>query len=101
MIIYNVTINIDPEFQTDWLEWMKAEHIPAVMATGLFLEYRFARILSDDPEEGFTYSVQYLLDNIGDYEIYRTVYAPGLQEETQKRYKDKFVAFRTLLKTID
>ena len=101
MIIYNVTINIDSDVHLEWLEWMKGEHIPQVMATGMFLEYRFARVLSDEPTEGFTYSIQYLLKDIGDYEIYRTVYAPALQAETQKRYKDKFVAFRTILKMID
>lgn len=101
MIIYNVTINIDADVHLDWLEWMKNEHIPAVMATNMFIENRFARVLSDEPSEGFTYSVQYLLNNIGDYEIYRTLYAPALQAETEKRYKDKFVAFRTLLKTVD
>lgn len=101
MIIYNVTINIDADVHADWLEWMKNEHIPAVMATNMFVENRFARVLSEEPGEGFTYSVQYLLNNIGDYEIYRTVYAPALQAETEKRYKDKFVAFRTLLKTVD
>jgi len=101
MIIYNVTINIDGEVHNDWLEWMKAEHIPAVMATGLFIENRFARVLSDQADEGFTYSIQYLLKDIGDYEIYRTAYAPALQAETEKRYKDKFVAFRTLLKTVE
>jgi hypothetical protein len=101
MIIYNVTINIDADVHLDWLEWMKSEHIPAVMATGMFIEYRFARVMSDEPAEGFTYSIQYLLDNIGDYEIYRTIYADGLRAETEKRYKNKFVAFRTMLKIVD
>lgn len=101
MIIYNVTINIDGDVHADWLEWMKHVHIPEVMATGMFVEYRFARVLSEHADEGFTYSIQYLLNDIGDYEIYRTVYAPALQAETEKLYKDKFVAFRTLLKTVD
>lgn len=101
MIIYNVTINIDADVHLDWLQWMQKEHIPQVMATGMFTEYRFARVMSDEPAEGFTYSVQYLAESIGDYEIYRATYAPGLQAETEKRYKGKFVAFRTLLKMID
>jgi hypothetical protein len=101
MIIYNVTINIDADVHLDWLQWMKNEHIPAVMETGMFTEYRFARVMSDEPSEGFTYSIQYLAESIGEYEIYRATYAPGLQAETEKRYKGKFVAFRTLLKIID
>ncbi len=101
MIIYNVTINIDADVHADWLNWMVQTHIPEVMETGMFSEYRFARVLSEEAGEGFTYSVQYLAQNIGDYEIYRTVYAPALQAKTQERYKDKFVAFRTLLKMVD
>lgn len=101
MIIYNVTINIDGDVHEDWLQWMKGTHIPEVMGTGMFVEYRFARVLSEHADEGFTYSIQYLLNDIGDYEIYRTAYAPALQAETEKRYKDKFVAFRTLLKTVE
>lgn len=101
MIIYNVTINIDASVHEDWLEWMKKEHIPDVMATGFFIENRFARVISDEPSEGFTYAIQYLLKNIGDYELYRTQHAPALQAETNKRYKDKFVAFRTILKLVD
>jgi hypothetical protein len=101
MIIYNVTINIDADVHLDWLEWMKNEHIPAVMATNMFVEYRFARVMSEEAAEGFTYSVQYLVNDIGDYEIYRATYAPALQAETEKRYKGKFVAFRTMLKIVD
>ena len=31
MIIYNVTISIDKEAETHWLDWMKNTHIPDVM----------------------------------------------------------------------
>ena len=32
---------------------------------------------------------------------YQDIYAPALRGEHNNRYKDKFVAFRTLLETID
>ncbi len=35
-----------------------------------------------------------------DYEKYRDEYAPALQQEAIKRFKDKFVAFRTLLQIV-
>jgi len=40
MIILNETIILDPEVHNEWLSWVKAEHIPAVMATGRFKAYR-------------------------------------------------------------
>ncbi|MCB0430521.1 MAG: DUF4286 family protein [Flavobacteriales bacterium] len=99
MIIYNVTVNIDDEVHDEWLEWMKSEHIPEVMATGAFIESRMARVLSDDPE-GKTYAIQYTCMTMNDYEKYREEHAPALQEKVLIRYKDRFVAFRTLLEVI-
>ncbi len=36
MILYNVTVALDPAIETEWLAWMQQEHIPEVMATGCF-----------------------------------------------------------------
>lgn len=99
MIIYNVTLNVDTDVHEEWVHWMKTEHIPAVMATGLFLDHRFCRVLADD-EGGVTYAVQYTCADMAAYERYRDHHAPALQAETQKHYGGKFAAFRTLLETV-
>ncbi|MGE5521009.1 MAG: DUF4286 family protein, partial [Candidatus Dadabacteria bacterium] len=48
MIIYNVTTKINASVADSWLRWMQQEHIPEVMDTGCFSEYRFARLLEQD-----------------------------------------------------
>ena len=48
MILYNVTVNIDPEVHEDWLDWMKKTHIPDVLNTGLFIDNRFLRVLNTE-----------------------------------------------------
>lgn len=68
MILYNVTINIDSSVHDEWLEWMKSKHIPDVLATGLFIDNKIFRIITDDNEEGSTYSIQYYLNSMNDYE---------------------------------
>jgi hypothetical protein len=100
MILYNVTVNINPELHDDWVDWMKTVHIPEVLATGLFVEHKFLRVMSTEPGEGFTYSIQYFLNSIDDYENYRSNFAPQLQADHTARYKDQFVAFRTLLEVV-
>ena len=100
MILYNVTVNIDPEVHLDWLNWMKSTHIPDVLSTGLFIENRFFRVLNTEEGEGFTYSVQYFLDSMERYDEYMSLHAPRLQADHAARYKDRFVAFRTLLETV-
>jgi hypothetical protein len=100
MIIYNVTINVEDSVHDEWLNWMKNEHIPEVMSTGLFVENRMLKVLDDVESGGQTYSIQYTCNSIGDYDRYRENHAAGLQAKTAAKYQDKFVAFRTLLEII-
>jgi hypothetical protein len=52
MIVYNVTVKVDLAVAEDWLAWMKTEHIPEVLATGMFISYRMLRILNDEDPDG-------------------------------------------------
>lgn len=96
MIVYNVTINIDEDAHDEWLAWMKDEHIPDVMSTGLFVDGRMFRVLADD-QGGITYAVQYTTADMAHYERYRDEHAARLQAKTQEKFGGRFAAFRTLL----
>ena len=98
MIIYNITINVDEEIHEDWLNWMRAVHIPNVMSCNLFVSHKICKLIVDD--EGHTYSIQYFCNTMQEFEEYQTKYAPKLQQEHNDKYKDRFVAFRTLLEEI-
>lgn len=100
MIIYNVTINVDDECHYQWLEWMKKEHIPAVLSTGLFTGYRICRLL-DVEDEGTTYSIQYSCNSLLEYNEYKEKHAKHLQKEALDKFNDKFTAFRTLLEVVE
>ena len=62
MIIYNVTINIDHSVHNKWLQWMQNKHISDVLATGVFNNARFVKVLVQE-DEGVTYSVQFFTDS--------------------------------------
>ncbi|CAN5471512.1 DUF4286 family protein [soil metagenome] len=100
MIIYNVTVNIDHIVAADWLQWMKEVHIPKVLATGMFLENKIFRLVGDEDSGGVTYAVQYYCESMDLYEEYKDKYAAALQADHKDRYKDQFVAFRTLLEDV-
>ncbi|MBN8696540.1 MAG: DUF4286 family protein [Bacteroidetes bacterium] len=99
MIIYNVTVNIENDVREEWLQWMKAKHIPDVMATGYFLENKICKVLVDE-EQGTTYSIQYTCASMDDLKEYQAKHAPRLQKEVADKYANKFVAFRTLLEIV-
>ena len=97
MIIYNVTVSLDPVIHDDWLQWMKEVHIPDVMNTGFFSSNKMFRLLVDDE---LTYAIQYTCESQEKLAEYQSKHAPRLQEEHTARYKGKFGAFRTLLEII-
>ncbi len=97
MYIYNVTINLELAILDDWLNWMKTTHIPDVMSTGLFLGHRLLEVMVEE-QQGVTYTVQYEVKDLETLKLYQEVYANKLQAEHLERYRDKFVAFRTILR---
>jgi hypothetical protein len=100
MILYNVTVSIDPGIEMDWLSWMKATHIPDVMATGCFIEARISRVHGEE-EGGLTYAISYVSSSKEAYEKYQKEHASELQKEHTSRYSGKFAAFRTLLTVLE
>ena len=98
MIIYNVTVNVEDEIHEDWLNWMKTIHIPDVMRCNLFESYKICKIIADD--EGHTYSIQYNCKTMKEFTEYQSKHAPKLQKEHSDRYKNRFVAFRTIMEEI-
>ncbi|MDX1665917.1 MAG: DUF4286 family protein [Saprospiraceae bacterium] len=101
MIIYNVTVKVDREIDEDWREWMKSKHIPDVMDTGKFSDFRLCRLLGQEEEDGVTYAVQYYGRDMDAIREYQELHAPDLQAEHRNRYGDRYVAFRTLLQVLD
>jgi hypothetical protein len=79
---------------------MKAKHIPDVLRTGMFTEYKMYKVLHDNNDGTTSYSVQYFSDSLEKVVQYLEVFAPALVEEHRALFKDKHVAFRTLLEEI-
>jgi hypothetical protein len=101
MFIYNVTIKIDASIHDQWLNWMKEDHIPAVMDTGCFEKFVFVRILETDESEGPTYAVQYHALSRAQYNRYIELHAPRLRKEGTGRWGERFIAFRTLMEIVN
>lgn len=99
MILYNVTVSIDPNVHDEWLDYMRSTHIPEVLKCGLFIDNKICRVHAEE-EGGLTYAIQYLLRNWEDYHRYQKEFAPALQQDHSQRYAGKFAAFRTVLEVI-
>lgn len=100
MIIYNETIKIDEHIHEEWLEWMKAVYLPKVMATGKFDEYRICRLLHDDGDGGVTYAIQYHSPDMDTFQRFQREDAAQFQRLHMEQYRDRYVAFRTLMEMV-
>jgi hypothetical protein len=101
MILYNTTVKINHDVHSEWVAWMKVVQLPAMMETGLILEYTISRLLGTDETDGFTYSIQYLMSGFSDYQVYQEKHAAEMQKRMHIKYEGKYVVFRTVMKVIE
>ena len=101
MYIYNVTIQLAWDIHDNWVQWMKEKHIPQVMQTGCFTEYRFTRVLETDEQEGPTYATQYVAASKEDYDRYIEHHAALLRKDALDTWGNQFVGFRSLMKVVN
>ena len=86
MITYQVTINVDAEIESEWLSWMKTEHVPDVIATGLVCAFH---ILQSESSKG-VYLFHYQFISRADFETYQSSYAPELKRHPAQKFPNSF-----------
>lgn len=98
MIIYNVTLSVEPGIEEEFIPWLKEVHIPEVLDTGLFIKAEFFRVIQDmSSKTSNSYAVQYRLEDWGKFDLYQKEHAKALQQKTIEKYGEKVLAFRTFL----
>lgn len=101
MILYNVSVRVDRDIEEEWLSWMISTHIPDVMKTGYFFDFKIMKILQPIIEdESTTFAIQYFCENQQKLNEYIEKAAPTLQQEHTDRYRDKALAFRTIMEVL-
>lgn len=100
MFVYNITTKVDHTILVEWIQWQKEIHIPEIMATNLFTEYKFYQLLGHDDEGGKNFVIQFIANLRADYDTYLEQFASQLQKKTLERWGDKTVSFRTFLQNV-
>ncbi|MGG9962032.1 DUF4286 family protein [Ferruginibacter sp. SUN106] len=100
MIVYNVTTKVAAAIQTDWLQWIKEEHIPDIINTGCFTHATVLQLLEIDDSEGPTYAVQYFADSKSLYNNYMEKHAATMRQKAFDKWGNQFIAFRSLMQVV-
>jgi hypothetical protein len=100
MILFNITIIIEDSIDKQWLNWMNSEFIPSAMESNLIASNRLLKVL-DSPNEGITYCLQFVIDNIDSYNQFKTSHLPLIMDNHAAQFSNRFVSFSTLMEFIN
>lgn len=100
MILYNITVIIDEGIESEWLNWINQTFIPNAMSTNLLASSRLLKVL-DSPNEGVTYCLQFVADNIGNYNDFKNLHAAEILDAHALEFKNKSVFFSSVMEFID
>ena len=100
-IIYNVTVQVDNNIAHAWLQWLKDEHIPGIIATGCFTNATILRLIEVDETAGPTYAIQYHATSKALYNRYIETFAETMRKKAIEKWDDQFIAFRSVLQVVN
>lgn len=100
MIIYNVTVKVDNKIADEWLTWLQEEHIPGIMQTDCFTDFRVVRLLEVDDSEGPTYAIQYHAASLDEYDIYIKKFASENRKRSHDKWGNKIISFHSLMEVV-
>jgi hypothetical protein len=100
MIICNITMQVTWNIHDDWLRWMKADYIPAMMREGCFDHYQLSRLRNVPEEDGPTYCIQYYTSPLTSPEVYQQSDDEHFSKRISQRWGTDCLAFRTIMEVI-
>lgn len=93
MILYNITFNLSPAIEEDFISWMKTTHIPEVLATGIFHHHVFYRLVHHSEDGSVNYCIQYFTESMERMLQYERIHAPALRKKRKSATKIKPLLF--------
>jgi hypothetical protein len=100
MVIYNVTVKVELPIADPWLQWLLNEHIPSIMKTNCFIDYKVVRLLEVDDSEGPTYAIQYYAQSKADYNRYMEIYGSKMDRISFEKWGEQFIAFGSIMEVV-
>ena len=100
MYIYNVTIKPEWSIHDAWLQWMKEEHIPEMLATKDFYKYQLVKLVEVDEADGPTYAIQYYAHTRDAYLKFVKESAALFSVKSRNKWGDRCIQFATLMQVV-
>ncbi|MDR0953845.1 MAG: DUF4286 family protein [Rikenellaceae bacterium] len=100
MYILNTSFMVDHEVHDQWLDGFRREFLPALRGAG-FDGLIFTKVISNDNESHFTYSLQVPMADLSRYEEFNREILGGYGAEIRPRFGEKVLWFGSVLKKME
>jgi hypothetical protein len=100
MLLHNITFNVENNIHDQWLNWMRNNFVPAVMATKLPRKSLIMRLLTEIDNNGMTYSFQFYFEEMEDFMSYEMNFRSKIMNDMHQVFQGKYVMFSTLLEEV-
>lgn len=100
MYILNISFMVEFDVHQRWLDVMRDNFLPLIARSG-FGDTVFTRVISNDTPDGFTYSVQVPLEDMGWYNRFFDTAMCEYASVSSALFGDKVLYFASLLKKIE
>lgn len=96
MIIYSLTTAIEESIENKWVKFMEVTQIPIIMKTGLFVDYRFVRVI---PSKGvdLSFNLQLRCKSHAELSEFRSKHEPALERVVKQHFEGKYASFQSVL----
>ncbi len=100
MLVYNISFQIAPNLQGQWLTWMKSKFIPMVQGTECFVDHKFYEIdIAED--QAPTYTLQLFTPNPEKLSQYQEASSSAIMDELLNTWGEQCFHFITTMRIVN
>jgi hypothetical protein len=100
MYIFNTTYLVSDKMHGIWHKWLYEEHIPFMEKSGYFSNRQISKVLSNEQQDGTSYSVQFHIPSLELLEEWEKQYGEQFLHNFSKKFGEEVLLFSTILEVM-
>ena len=101
MLIFNTTYLVSDKSYGIWFKWLYEQHIPFMLESGYFNKPQVAKVLTNEPQDGTSYSVQFHISTMKELEAWNEKYGEEYANNFSKQFGEEVLFFSTVLEVME
>lgn len=101
MLIFNTTFLVSDKKYGVWYKWLYEHHIPAMLGSGYFFQPQLAKVLTADPQDGTSYSLQFHVNSMKELALWEEQNMENFLQDFSECFSEDVLLFTTILEIME